>query len=286
MSGNTEATLRLGFFVGVLLTMALWEAASPRRMLTVRRGPRWVSNLGLAAFNMLLARLLLPITAVGMAIVAESSNLGLMHLVAWPAWGKMTLSIVALDAAVYFQHVIFHAVPTLWRLHQVHHADLDFDVSTGVRFHTLEILLSALFKLALVMAIGPSPAAVVIFEILLNATAMLNHSNVYLPIWLDTILRWVIVTPDMHRVHHSVIRREANSNFGFNVPWWDFLLGTYCPQPAGGHEQMSIGISHLRDEHQVDRLPGMLALPFRVGVAPEYLEGNEDAGEDAKSVHR
>jgi sterol desaturase/sphingolipid hydroxylase (fatty acid hydroxylase superfamily) len=206
---------------------------------------------------------LLPVTAVGAALVAESKGWGLLHLVRWPGWLEVLLAVTALDLAIYLQHVMFHAVPALWRLHMVHHADLDFDVTTGLRFHTLEIVLSALLKLAAVAVLGASAVAVVVFEVALNATAMFSHSNVRMPARLDRVLRWFVVTPDMHRVHHSVVRRETNSNFGFNLPWWDYLLGTYRSQPAAGHTTMTIGVSHLRDELQVDRLHRMLLIPFR-----------------------
>ena len=262
MSGQIEITVRLGFFLGVLLIMAFWELLAPRRSLTVRKAPRWVSNLGLVALNVMLVRMVVLITAAGAALVAESRGWGLLHLVNWPVWLEIVLAVLAFDLAIYLQHVMFHAVPALWRLHMVHHADLDFDVTTGLRFHTLEILLSALLKLAMVVVIGPMAVAVVIFEVLLNATSMFNHSNIQLPGWLDRLLRWFVVTPDMHRVHHSVIRDETNSNFGFNLPWWDSLLGTYRSQPEAGHEKMTIGVSHLRDEFQVDCLSRMLTMPF------------------------
>lgn len=268
MSGQIEVTVRLGFFFGVMLLMALWEVLTPRRPLTVRKAPRWASNLGLVVLNAMLGRWVVPITAVGVALIAESREWGLLHLVDWPIWLEIVLAILALDLAIYLQHVMFHAVPALWRLHMVHHADLDFDVTTGLRFHTVEILLSALIKLAAVAVIGPSALAVLVFEVLLNATSMFNHSNVRIPNWIDSLLRWFVVTPDMHRVHHSVLCYETNSNFGFNLPWWDFLLGTYRPQPASGHEGMTIGIPSLRDESQVDRLPGMLLLPFRGKPGP------------------
>ncbi|MFO0903166.1 MAG: sterol desaturase family protein [Pirellulales bacterium] len=240
------------------------------------RGLRWASNLGLVVLNNLAARLVVPISAVAAAAAAESRGWGVLHLVEWPSWLEAILAVSALDLAIYLQHVMFHAVPVLWRLHRVHHADLDYDVTTGLRFHTLEILLSALIKLAAVVVIGPSPTAVVVFEVILNATAMFNHSNVRMPRSLDRLLRWFIVTPDMHRVHHSIVRRETNSNFGFNIPWWDYLSGTYCDQPAAGHEGMTIGVPELRDERQADRLLPMLALPFlrsstsdEVGERPE-----------------
>jgi sterol desaturase/sphingolipid hydroxylase (fatty acid hydroxylase superfamily) len=269
MSNAVEITIRLGFFAGILLAMTLWELLAPRRRLTVRKSPRWASNLGLVALNVVLARFLVPITAVAAAVVAQTKGWGLLHLVAWPAWVEVALAVIALDLAIYVQHVLFHAIPLLWRLHMVHHADLDIDVTTGLRFHTLEIILSALIKLAAVVVIGPSAAAVVIFEVLLNATSMFNHSNVRLPSWLDAILRTLVVTPDMHRVHHSAILRETDSNFCFNLPWWDYLLGTYRAQPRDGHEAMTIGLPHLRNEREVDRLPQMLALPFRARARPD-----------------
>ncbi|QDU82334.1 Fatty acid hydroxylase superfamily protein [Polystyrenella longa] len=277
MPGQLEIYIRLGLFGGVLLVMATWEFLGPRRKLSAAKGPRWASNLTLVALNTIVSRVIMPITAVAAAIYCESHSWGLLHLVNWPVWLEVMMGVVVLDFAIYLQHVLFHAVPVLWRLHLVHHADLDIDVTTGLRFHTFEILLSALLKLAVVVILGPSALTVVIFEVLLNATSMFNHSNVVLPSWLDRILRCFVVTPDMHRVHHSVIRRETNSNYGFNLPWWDFLLGTYRDQPIEGHEGMTIGLSHLREEQQVDRLPGMLKLPFdrSSGTDPEnrYSDG-------------
>lgn len=275
MTDQIEITLRLGFFLGVLLIMAIWEVLAPRRPLTVRKAPRWSSNLGLVVLNAVLARWMTPITAVGAALIAESRGWGLLHLVDWPTWLEIILAVLAFDLAIYLQHVMFHAVPLLWRLHMVHHADLDFDVTTGLRFHTLEILLSALIKLAVVVVLGPSGIAVAIFEVLLNATSMFNHSNVRMPGWLDGLLRWLVVTPDMHRVHHSVIRREANSNFGFNLSWWDCLLGTYRSQPSEGHAGMLIGLSQCRDERITDRLPMMVLMPF-VGRLGEYPINHRD----------
>jgi sterol desaturase/sphingolipid hydroxylase (fatty acid hydroxylase superfamily) len=225
-----------------------------------------MSNLGLIALNVILVRLVVPLTAVGMAAVAENRGWGLLHQFAAPGWVKLVIAVAALDFAIYLQHVMFHAVPALWRLHMVHHADLDFDVTTGLRFHTLEILLSTFTKIGAVAALGPPVWAVLTFEVLLNATSMFNHGNVTLPAGLDRVVRFAVVTPDMHRVHHSVDRREANTNFGFNLPWWDFLLGTYRCQPAAGHEGMQIGVSHLREERKVERLPWMLALPFLSGT--------------------
>jgi sterol desaturase/sphingolipid hydroxylase (fatty acid hydroxylase superfamily) len=261
-----ECAFRLGAFGGILVLMALWEALAPRRRPTVARPPRWASNLGLVAVSSAAVRLLVPAGAVGMALLAEARGWGLLNIASLPPWLAVVLSVVALDLVIYLQHVMFHAVPLLWRLHMVHHADLDVDATTGVRFHTIEILLSMGIKMAAVALLGAPAVAVLCFELLLNATSMFNHANARLPAWLDRALRLVLVTPDMHRVHHSALPRETNSNFGFNLPWWDFLFGTYRAQPAAGHERMTLGLEHLRDERRADRLDWMLLLPF---VAPE-----------------
>lgn len=256
-----ELMVRFGAFIGVLMIMAMWEIAAPRRRLTMAKAPRWASNLGLVTLNALALRTLLPITAVGAVLVTESHNWGGVHLMAWPAWLAGIVAVIVLDLTVYLQHVLFHAVPALWRLHMVHHADPDIDVTTGLRFHTLEILISMGIKILVVGFLGPPVWAVILFEILLNATAMFNHSNIRMPGRVDRLLRLVVVTPDMHRVHHSVIPSETNTNFGFNLPWWDRLLGTYRPRPAQGHENMTIGLAHLRG-NRVVRLHWMLLLPF------------------------
>ena len=257
-----EKPLRMGFFFGMLALIGGWELVAPRRALTVAKGIRWLNNLGLVFFNSFVARLLFPAAAVGVAAFASDQGWGLLHYYGISFWPALFISIVAMDLVIYLQHVMVHAVPVLWRLHRVHHADLDFDVTTGARFHTLEIILSLLIKFATIVVLGPPVVAVVIFEIVLNATAMFNHGNVRLPQKLDRVLRWFVVTPDMHRVHHSVADDEANSNFGFNLPWWDRLFGTYRAQPRGGHEGMTIGIHKYREPKQVAWLPGMLALPF------------------------
>lgn len=261
MTPQVEVTIRMGVFLGVLLIMAIREMALPRRALAVRKSVRWSSHLGLVVLNGVLVRWIVPFTAVGMALLAETRGWGLWNVLEWPAWIEFALAVVALDLAIYFQHVLFHAVPLFWRLHSVHHADLDFDVTTGVRFHLLEIALSALIKLAAIAALGPSPVAVLTFEVLLNATSMFNHGNVRLPLAFDRVLRWLVVTPDMHRVHHSVIRCETDSNFGFNLPWWDRLFGTYRDQPSAGHAGMTIGLEDLRDE-RVEKLHWICLLPF------------------------
>src|SRR5207244_10664866 len=205
------------------------------------------NNLGVLAVDALLVRVLLPITAVGLALVAEAHGFGLFNIIALPTWASIVLSVILLDLAIYLQHVLFHAVPALWLLHRMHHADLEFDVTTGLRFHPIEIALSMLIKFAVITALGAPAVAVLIFEVLLNATSMFNHGNVRLPLGFDYVVRWLVVTPDMHRVHHSILPGETNSNFGFNLPWWDRLFGTYRPQPAAGHEAMPIGIEPFRD---------------------------------------
>jgi sterol desaturase/sphingolipid hydroxylase (fatty acid hydroxylase superfamily) len=282
-----EPIIRLACFAGVLLLMALWEVLAPRRRLTVGRPLRWASNLGLVALDTLLVRFLIPTGAVGLALLAAERGWGVLNNLSLPAWLAVALAVVALDLVIYLQHVMFHAVPLLWRLHRVHHADLDFDATTGVRFHPVEILLSMGIKIGAVVLLGTPALAVLLFEVLLNATSVFNHGNVRLPGWLDRVLRLVLVTPEMHRVHHSTNPRETNSNFGFNLPWWDYLLGTYRAQPAAGHEAMTIGLEEFRDEHVADRLPGMLALPFvgREGDYPINQRG-EDEGRAVRGLSR
>ena len=264
-----EVPIRLGFFFGVFAVMALWEVISPRRILHTSRAIRWTNNLGLVFFNSFVLRLLFPAAAVGMAVFANNQGWGLFNYIHAPYWVALLASVVVMDFFIWLQHVMVHAIPALWRLHRVHHADLDFDVTTGARFHTLEILLSMLIKFAVIILLGPPVVAVVIFEVTLNATAMFNHSNVRLPTTLDRILRLIVVTPDMHRVHHSVEDDETNSNFGFNLPWWDRLFGTYRAQPRAGHEAMTIGIHTFREDKWCSWLPGMLAMPF-VGKIRDY----------------
>jgi sterol desaturase/sphingolipid hydroxylase (fatty acid hydroxylase superfamily) len=257
-----EIGIRLGFFIGIFALMALWEIVAPRRALSVSKAQRWLNNIALVALNSLLLRLLFPTAAVGLASLTQEQNWGVLNTLDTPLLPAVVIAVIAMDLVIYLQHVMVHAIPILWRLHRVHHADLDYDVTTGARFHPIEIVLSMLIKFAAIMVIGPPVVAVLVFEVLLNATAMFNHGNVCMPRALDRVVRWFLVTPDMHRVHHSVEDDEANSNFGFNLPWWDRLFGTYQKQPRGGHEGMTIGIHHYRDPKQVERLPGMLALPF------------------------
>ena len=273
-----ETAIRLGFFLGILAAMALWELAAARRELESGRARRWVANLGLVALDTAVVRLLAPITATGLAVVASERGWGLLHRFALPAWLAFLVAFLALDLVIYLQHVIFHAVPALWRLHMTHHSDLDFDATTGVRFHPLEILLSLAIKLAAILVLGPSPLAVVGFEVVLNGTSLFNHGNVRLPAALDRVLRWLVVTPDMHRVHHSAAAPETNSNFGFNFPWWDRLFGTYRAQPRLGHEAMTIGLDQFRDPARL-ALPRLLALPF-VGRTGDYPINRREADED------
>jgi len=251
----------------------------PCRERLFSRWLRWSNNLGIVALNTVLTRLAFPIAAVGTAALARDREWGLFNNFDAPDMAAVALSVIALDLAIYLQHVLFHAVPGLWRLHRMHHADLDFDVTTGARFHPIEILLSMGLKLAVVSALGAPPVAVIIFEVLLNGTAMFNHGNIHIPNSLDRILRLFVVTPDMHRVHHSVVPREANANFGFNLPWWDRLFGTYRDQPEGGHTGMTIGIAQFRDGRELwlDRL---LLQPFRGAYGAYALGRSEDWPED------
>jgi sterol desaturase/sphingolipid hydroxylase (fatty acid hydroxylase superfamily) len=269
-----EIPIRLAAFAGVLVLMAAWELLAPRRQQAAERPLRWPSNLGIVVLDTVLVRILVPTTGVGVALLAEERGWGVFHAFAVSAWLAVIVCVIALDLAIYLQHVLFHAVPALWRLHRMHHADLAFDVTTGVRFHPIEILLSMLIKLAVVAALGAPALAVLAFEVLLNATSMFNHGNVRVPERLDRILRWIVVTPDMHRVHHSVEVPETNSNFGFNLPWWDRMFGTYRAQPMAGHDAMTIGIEQFRDRREL-RLDRMLLQPFREGVGP-YPIGRRD----------
>lgn len=265
---SNEPAIRLGFFVAIFALVAVWETVAPRRPRTVSRRLRWPNNLGIVALNTVLLRIVFPAAAVGLALAGERQGWGLLNAFAVSPWVAVPLAVVLLDLAIYLQHVMFHAVPALWRLHRMHHADLDVDVTTGARFHPIEILLSMGIKLAVVAALGAPPLAVLIFEVLLNATSMFNHGNVRIAGKLERVLRLFVVTPDMHRVHHSVIPRETNSNFGFNLPWWDRLLGTYRARPAAGHQGMTIGIEQFRTRRDL-WLDRMLAQPF-AGPAGDY----------------
>ncbi len=255
--------IRFGAFVGIFVVMAIWEVLSPRRPQPIARAGRWPSNLGMVVLDSVLVRLLIPTTAVGLAAFAQRHEWGLWHALQAPVWLALIASLLLLDLTIYLQHVLFHAVPVLWRLHRMHHTDLEFDLTTGARFHPLEILLSLGIKLGVIVALGSPATAVLVFEVLLNATSMFNHGNVRLPMPLDRLLRRILVTPDMHRVHHSWHPDETNANFGFNLPWWDRLFGTYRAQPRDGHLNMTIGIQQFRDPREL-RLDRMLWQPFRV----------------------
>jgi len=259
---NHEPATRMSVFLTVLLVMAIWEVGSPRRRVEVPRLLRWSNNLALIVIDSIAVRLLFPLAAVGLAVTMQSKGWGLLNVIDLPSWFEVLLAVVLLDFAIYLQHVLFHHVPVLWRLHRMHHADIEIDVTTGLRFHPLEIVLSMAFKLVLVLVLGPAAIAVLIFEVVLNASALFNHSNIRLPKQIDAVLRLIIVTPDMHRVHHSIIPVETNSNYGFNVPWWDRLLGTYIAQPKAGHDDMLIGIELFRTRRElwIDR---MILQPLR-----------------------
>lgn len=265
-----EKEIRMGFFFGMLVLIGLWELAAPKRALTISKSVRWINNLGLVFFNSFMLRVLFPAAAVGVAVFASEQGWGLFNYVEVPFWFEVVASVIIMDFVIYIQHVMVHAIPVLWRLHRLHHADLDYDVTTGARFHPIEIILSMLIKFATILLLGPAVIAVIIFEVMLNATAMFNHGNISLPKTLDKYLRLFLVTPDMHRVHHSIEDDEANSNFGFSLPWWDRLFGTYRDQPRAGHQAMTIGINKYRDPKQVSWLPGMLALPF-IGKMSGYV---------------
>ena len=280
-----EAVIRLSAFFGIFAAMALWEWRAPRRALTLSRARRWSSNLGLVVLNTVMLRLLFPIAAVGLAATATARGWGLLNQFPLGPWLAVPLALIALDLAIWSQHVFFHAVPALWRLHRVHHADLDYDLTTGARFHPIEIILSMLIKFAVILVLGPPVVAMILFEVILNGMAMFNHGNVGLPAGLDRRLRWVLVTPDMHRVHHSVAEDETNSNFGFNLSGWDRLFGTYRTAPRAGPLGMTIGIDDHRDPREVAALPGMLALPFRgavTGYAINRRGGVKADGDPAK----
>ena len=274
-----EPFIRLAAFFGIFITVAIWESLSPRRRLTTSKTLRWVSNISITLLGTAIVRGLFPVLAVTFA--ANETNLGILNQASLPFVLKVFIGVLAFDLIIYFQHVMFHAVPILWRLHMMHHADLDIDVTTGLRFHPIEVILSMGIKIAAVIIIGPPVLAVILFEIFLNGTSMFNHGNILIPPGIDRLLRLMVVTPDMHRVHHSVVIKETNSNFGFNFPWWDRLFGTYRPQPAAGHEKMVIGLSQFRN-YKLLTLPRLLALPFvgNPGLYSPGLKGREPKSHD------
>jgi sterol desaturase/sphingolipid hydroxylase (fatty acid hydroxylase superfamily) len=262
MSPGLEIAVRVGCYAAVFAAMAAWEWLAPRRALSAGRKRRWPGNLGILAIDILAVRLLVPTAAVGVALLAADKGWGLLNVLGLPGWLAVVIGVIALDLVIYIQHVVFHHVPVLWRLHRMHHADVDIDVTTGVRFHPLEILLSLGIKIAAVVALGVPAPAVLIFEVLLNATSLFNHGNVALPAWLEPVARWVVVTPQMHQVHHSSVRAETDSNFGFNLPWWDRLFGTYRAEPAAGEQGVIVGLPIFRDPAELAILR-LLTQPFR-----------------------
>ena len=262
MDPTIEIAARVLFAAAIFAAMAAWEVVSPRRRLMAGRLSRWPSNLGIVVVDAFLVRLLIPTAAVGASLYAAGQGIGLFHVLNLRLSIAVLSGLLILDLVIYAQHVVFHRVPWLWRLHRMHHADLDIDVTTGLRFHPFEIVISLGIKIAAVLAFGIPPVAVFIFEVLLNATSLFNHSNVSMPPGVDRIVRLVLVTPDMHRVHHSIVRAETDSNFGFNLPWWDRLFGTYRREPQAGHDAMTIGLPVFRDEKEL-RLDRMLTQPFR-----------------------
>ena len=262
--------IRMIFFIGILLIMAGWEVTAPRRQLQQSKVKRWFSNLSIVVLNSILRRLLFASAAVGIALLADDKEWGFFHYYHVNFSVAFIASVIILDLAIYLQHVMFHAIPLFWRFHRMHHVDLDFDVTTGIRFHPIEIILSMLIKFTVIILIGAPVSAVIVFEVLLNATSMFNHGNVRLLLGLDKVIRTVIVTPDMHRVHHSINADETNSNFGFNFSCWDRLFGTYRNQPRAGHEGMTIGISTFREPEICNNLLQMLYLPF-IGKVKDYV---------------
>lgn len=274
-----EPVIRLSVFLGILTGMMIWELAAPRRRLEVPRVIRWTNNLALVVVDTIILRLAFPVLAVGLALVAQDRGWGLFNAIDVPVWFAIIAAMLLLDLAIYLQHVMFHAIPGLWRLHRMHHADLDFDATTGLRFHPVEIMISMGIKLGVVAALGPPAVAVLLFEVVLNATALFNHANITLPRPVDRVLRLFVVTPDMHRVHHSVDPRETNSNYGFNLPWWDWLLGTYVAQPAKGHDGMDIGIEQFRTRRDL-WLDRMLVQPLRGPASGHALDPQNAAKRD------
>ncbi len=265
MMDFSESTWRLAAFLGVFAVMALIEIALPKRTLSENKGRRWFTNIAIGGIDSLVVRLMatlaVPVAAVAAAAWAGSTGWGILNWTDWPLWLELLIGLAVLDFTIYLQHIVTHKIPILWRLHRVHHSDLDFDVTTAIRFHPIEIALSMLWKITVVILMGPSAFTVFLFEVILNGCAMFNHANVALPLWLDRVLRMLIVTPDMHRVHHSVIRGEHDSNYGFNLSIWDRVFRTYRPQPDNGHDGMTIGLRAYRDD-AATKLGWSLALPF------------------------
>ena len=271
---NNEMNIRLGFFLGAFALLALCEWVAPKRILTQSKVVRWYSNVGIVVFNVVIVSIIFPLVPVAVAFLAAERDWGVLNFYDVAPSLHIVISLIILDLAIYVQHVMLHALPVFWRLHRMHHADQDFDVTTGIRFHPIEIVLSTAIKMVVVILIGAPVIAVVIFEVLINVTAMFNHSNVKLPLTMDRVLRLVVVTPDMHRVHHSIMSHENNTNFGFNLPWWDHLFGTYRDQPESGHESMEIGLDLFRTPKDL-HLHRLLIQPF-TGVLGEHPTNRRD----------
>ena len=279
---NNEGAIRLLFFLGIFSAVGIAETIYPRRSLTTSKSGRWFANVGIIFLNTVFIRLLFSAGAVGVALFVSEHNWGIFHSFTIPYWLAVILTVIIMDFVIYLQHVMFHAVPTLWRLHMMHHADMDIDVTTGTRFHPIEMMLSMLIKASAIIVLGAPALGVIIFEIILNGTAMFNHGNVKLPIDLDAVLRLFVVTPDMHRVHHSVFPVETNSNFGFCLPWWDRLMGTYRAQPMKGHSGMTIGLHQFRHPESLG-LINLLKMPF---VAPQGAYAINRRGQSENSKDR
>ncbi len=273
-----EAIVRLSVFAGIFLIMALLEIAMPRKQPVLAKGARWFTNISLVIVNTLALRLIMPILAVGMADYAAARGWGLLALVDLPLWVEILIAFLLLDMLIYAQHIAFHKVPILWRFHKVHHADRDLDVTSGARFHPAEAIISMAYKLLCIALIGPVAFAVFLFEVVLNAASMFNHANVRLPLGMDRALRLFIVTPDMHRVHHSVIERETNSNYSFFLTLWDRMFRTYLAQPEKGHDGMTIGLSEYQDSKPAN-LFWSLFVPFARKQNPDTKTGSNSIEE-------
>ncbi len=277
---NSWTQVRIAAFIGVFFILALGELFFPKRAKTnVPQKTRWISNLSIVIFDNIFMRLVLPLMAIDMAILAQKMNWGIFNHFEIPFWLNLILTVIILDLIIYLQHVMFHVVPIFWRVHRMHHADLDFDVTTGIRFHPIEVIISMGIKIGSVALLGASPIGVLIFEIVLNATSMFSHSNLRLPLSIDRVLRCGIVTPDMHRVHHSIIEHETNSNFGFNFSIWDRIFGTYLNQPSEGHQKMTIGITDFRN-YKYLRFDWLLLIPFIGKISNDTLNKKKEKNND------
>ncbi|MBJ7265416.1 sterol desaturase family protein [Idiomarina abyssalis] len=265
----SETLWRLSVFIGVLLVMVLWEFLAPKRKPRYSRKQRWPANLAIVAVDTLLLRVIAPVGLTGIALRASEQEWGLFHYLSstagneLPFWFVVLVSLVALDIVLYWQHRLFHRIPVLWRMHRVHHADPDFDVTTGLRFHPAEIVLSFFIKASAILVLGAPALAVIVFEIILNACSLFNHGNVALPTSLERAARKVLITQELHRIHHSVEKEETNSNYGFSVSWWDHLFGSFTSKPKAGSDQVDIGLKEYRDASITTKLWGLLKIPFR-----------------------